>query len=104
VCRVFKKIKRFKPELQERDYSFQNQLGGVLHDMSSPEITPDMSWPEIIPDTSWPEITPDMSWPEMLSTTNSAAASAGGGEGMSCSYGHGNCFPMQQFPEYDPAR
>ncbi len=72
--------------------------------MSSPEITPDMSWPEIIPDTSWPEITPDMSWPEMLSTTNSAAASAGGGEGMSCSYGHGNCFPMQQFPEYDPAR
>jgi len=47
-----------------------------------------------------------MSQPEMLSTTNSAAA-AGGGEGVSSSYGRGNCFPtfvVQQFPEYDPAR
>jgi hypothetical protein len=33
-----------------------------------------------------------MSSPEMLSTTNFATAA--GGEGMSCSYGHGNYFPM----------
>ncbi|CAK9197308.1 unnamed protein product [Sphagnum jensenii] len=77
VCRVFKKTKSFKLKLQERAYSFEEQMGGMLQDMSSPEIIPDMSSPE------------------MLSTTNSAAAAAAaGGEGMSCSYGHGNCFPM----------
>nr|BBK93928.1 VNS transcription factor [Sphagnum palustre] len=74
VCRVFKKTKSFKLKLQERAYSFEEQMGGMLQDMSSPEIIPDMSSPE------------------MLSTPNSAAAA--GGEGMSCSYGHGNCFPM----------
>ncbi|CAM6023890.1 unnamed protein product [Sphagnum balticum] len=78
VCHVFKKTKSFKPELQERDYCFEKQLEAMLQDVSSPEIIPDMSRPE------------------MLSATNSAAAAAGCGEGMSCSYGRGNSFPAIQ--------
>ncbi|CAM6023892.1 unnamed protein product [Sphagnum balticum] len=72
VCRVSMKTKSFKP-----DYSSEKQLEGMPQDMS------------------FAEIIPDMSRPEMLFTTNSAAA-AGGGEGMSCSYGRGNSFPAIQ--------
>jgi hypothetical protein len=48
VCRVFKKTKSFKLKLQERAYSFEEQMGGMLQDMSSPEIIPDMSSPQLI--------------------------------------------------------